>query len=155
PTASCGPPTSARRARTPSGRPCSSTLRPTSRSCPTARAAFPRAHGECVRDGWVGFRWGDEGAGRWNLELGAVDPALTLHGRHDELVEVDLPRFDVGGAGGVALRRGVPAKRVGGRLVTTVFDLMAAQLGVHREGLPGNWAAGCDDADQPDNAARA
>ena len=69
--------------------------------------------------------------------LGDVDPALTLLGRHDELVELDLPRFDVGDAGGETLRRGVPAKRVGGRLVTTVFDLMAAQLGVQRDGLPG------------------
>ena len=48
-------------------------------------------------------------AGKWNLELGDVDPALTLLGRHDELVEIDLPRFDVGGAGGETLRRGVPA----------------------------------------------
>ena len=37
--------------------------------------------------------------GEWNLELGDVDPALTLLGRHDEL-ELDLPRFDVGDAGG-------------------------------------------------------
>ena len=69
--------------------------------------------------------------GRWNLELGTLGPALTLLGRHDELVELDLPRFDVGDdEGGAALRRGVPAKRVGDLLVTTVFDLFAAQLGV-------------------------
>ena len=35
--------------------------------------------------------------------------------------------------------RGVPVRRVGGRLVTTVFDLMLAQYGVGRPGLPGNW----------------
>ena len=102
-----------------------------------------------VPHGSIGFRWGDEGMGKWNLELGDVDPALTLLGRHDELVELDLPRFDVGDAGGEVLRRGVPAKRVGGRLVTTVFDLMAAQLGVHREGLPGTWPTGYDDASEP------
>ena len=65
---------------------------------------------------------------------------LTLHGRHEEAVEVALPRFDVGdGPGGDAMRRGVPAIRVGGRLVTTVLDLMLATYGVAREGLPGDW----------------
>ena len=102
-----------------------------------------------VPNGSIGFRWGEEGAGRWNLSLDGVDPALTLLGRHDELVEVDVARFDVGGAGGEVLRRGVPARRLGGRLVTTVFDLMAAQLGVRREGLPGTWPSGYDDADEP------
>ena len=43
------------------------------------------------------------------------------------------------------MRRGVPARRVGGHLVTTVFDLVAAQLGVARDGLPGDWPAGLDD----------
>ena len=36
------------------------------------------------------------GEGRWNLDLGGVDPLLTLYGRHGEAVPVDLPRFDVG-----------------------------------------------------------
>ena len=98
-----------------------------------------------VPHGSVGFRWGDEGMGKWNLELGEIDPALTLLGRHDELVLLDLPRFDTPGGAGSVVRRGVPAKRVGGQLVTTVFDLLAAQLGVGREGLPGDWPAGYDD----------
>jgi nitrate reductase alpha subunit len=98
-----------------------------------------------VPNGSIGFRWGDEGMGRWNLELEEIDPALTLLGRHDELVEIDLPRFDVPGEGGGVLRRGVPAKRIGDELVTTVFDLYAAQLGLRREGLPGAWPTGYDD----------
>jgi len=99
-----------------------------------------------VPDGSIGFRWGEENAGRWNLELGDVDPAITLMDGHDELVAVDLPRFDVGGTeGGTIMRRGVPARRINGHLVTTVFDLMAAQLGVARDGLPGEWPAGYDD----------
>ncbi len=102
-----------------------------------------------VPNGSIGYRWGEDGAGKWNLELGDVDPALTLLGRHDELVEIDLPRFDVGPAGGETLRRGVPARLVGGVLVTTVFDLLAAQLGIHREGLPGTWPSGYDDASEP------
>ena len=36
------------------------------------------------------------------------------------------------------MRRGVPAIRVAGRLVTTVLDLMLATYGVGREGLPGD-----------------
>ena len=45
------------------------------------------------------------------------------------------------------MRRGVPAIRVGGRLVTTVLDLMLATYGVARDGLPGEWPEGYDDAD--------
>ena len=47
------------------------------------------------------------------------------------------------------MRRGVPAIRVGGRLVTTVLDLMLATYGVARDGLPGEWPEGYDDATQP------
>ncbi len=101
-----------------------------------------------VPNGAIGHRWGDENAGQWNLDLEGIDPALTLLGAHDELVEVDLPRFDGGETeGGTTMRRGVPAKRIGDHLVTTVFDLLAAQLGVAREGLPGEWPTGYDDAE--------
>ncbi len=31
-----------------------------------------------VPNGSIGFRWGDEGAGRWNLDLEGVVPAITL-----------------------------------------------------------------------------
>ena len=63
-----------------------------------------------------------------------------------EAVHVDLPRFDIGDTEGRGvMRRSVPVRRVGGHLVTTVFDLLAAQLGVARDGLPGHWPAGLDD----------
>ena len=42
-----------------------------------------------------------------------------------------------------------PARRVGDHLVTTVFDLMLAQYGVRRDGLPGDWPSGYDDAATP------
>lgn len=71
---------------------------------------------------------------------------MTLYGRHADAVPVDLSRFDVGETeGGSAIRRGVPATRVGDQLVTTVFDLLMAQYAVPREGLPGQWPAGYDD----------
>jgi nitrate reductase alpha subunit len=104
-----------------------------------------------VPNGSLGFRWNDEGKGRWNLDLAGVDPLLSLHGGDGvEAVPVDLPRFDIGETeGGTTLRRGVPARLVGGRLVTTVFDLMLAQYGVARDGLPGEWPASYDDATTP------
>ncbi len=103
-----------------------------------------------VPNGSIGYRWGESGAGKWNLDLEGIDPALTLLGRHDDLVAVTLPRFEGGVTeGGTTMRRGVPAKRIGGRLVTTVLDLALAQYGVSREGLPGDWPTGYDDATAP------
>jgi nitrate reductase alpha subunit len=99
-----------------------------------------------VPNGSLGFRFGESGLGRWNLDLAGVDPVLSLHGRHTEAVPVDLPRFDAGQTeGGSVIRRGVPAIRVGEHLVTTVFDLLMAQYAVKREGLPGEWPDGYDD----------
>ncbi|MFG2248101.1 nitrate reductase subunit alpha [Spirillospora sp. NPDC048823] len=101
-------------------------------------------------NGTLGHRFTPSGEGRWNLDLGETDPALSLYGRHDDAVPVDLPRFDIGDTeGGGAIRRGVPATRMAGRLVTTVFDLLMAQYAVHRDGLPGEWPTGYDDAGQP------
>jgi nitrate reductase / nitrite oxidoreductase, alpha subunit len=105
-------------------------------------------------NGTLGFRYGEAGLGRWNLDLGGVDPVLTLHGRHTQAVPVDLPRFDAGPTeGGGSVRRGVPAIRVGDHLVTTVFDLLMAQYAVPRDGLPGEWPAGYDDAASPGTPA--
>ena len=106
-----------------------------------------RSGRETVPNGSLGFRWSESGVGRWNLDLEGADPALTLLELEHEKVEVLLPRFDTTPAG--VLRRGVPAMRVGGRLVTTVFDLLLAQYGVVREGLPGDWPTGYEDASQP------
>jgi nitrate reductase alpha subunit len=102
----------------------------------------------------LGSRFTKSGLGKWNLNLGGIDPVLTLHGRHDEAVPLDLPRFDLGKTeGGSSVRRGVPAVLVGGRLVTTVLDLLMAQYAVPREGLPGEWPAGYDDAASPGTPA--
>jgi len=104
----------------------------------TGRAAVPK--------GSIGYRWGSTDERAWHLDLEGIDPALTLLGTEDLAVEVDLPRFDRGERqGGAVLRRGVPVKRIGGALVTTVFDLLAAQLGVRRPGLPGSWPESYDD----------
>ncbi|MFG2017024.1 nitrate reductase subunit alpha [Actinomadura geliboluensis] len=101
-------------------------------------------------NGTLGFRYTESGQGRWNLELGDVDPVLTLYGRHEDARPVDLPRFDTGETeGGTVVRRGVPVARVGGRLVATVFDLLMAQYAVPRDGLPGEWPDGYGDAAHP------
>ncbi len=97
-----------------------------------------------VPNGSVGHRYGEPG--RWNLKLDGVEPLLTVFDRAEERVAVDLPRFDEGERErGAAMRRGVPAVRVGGKLVTTVLDLLLAQYGVARDGLPGEWPADYDD----------
>ncbi len=115
-----------------------------------------------VPNGSLGFRYTDSGVGRWNLDLGGVAPQLTMYGRDGRTVadadaaggdapavEVLLPRFDTADGHGEVLRRGVPVLEVGGRLVTTVFDLVLAQYGVRRPGLPGRWPTGYDDTSQP------
>ena len=121
-------------------------------------AVIDAATGEVrIPKGAIGHRFGDEGVGQWHLDLGDIDPALTMlshrgataEGGVAESVLVALPRFD--GADGRAAHelRGVPVARVGERLVCTVLDLLLAQYGVHREGLPGTWPASYDDASVP------
>ncbi|GAA3861420.1 nitrate reductase subunit alpha [Saccharothrix violaceirubra] len=105
-----------------------------------------------VPNGSLGHRYGERGEGRWNLDLGDVDPLLSADGS-GEPVTVALARFDAADGSQGELRRGVPVRRVGGHLVTTVFDLMLAQYGVHRPGLPGEWPTGYDDASQPGTPA--
>jgi nitrate reductase / nitrite oxidoreductase, alpha subunit len=102
-----------------------------------------------VPHGSLGFRHTESGVGRWNLDLEGVVPRLTLLGEDAEPVEVLLPRFDSPDGTGELLRRGVPARRVGGHLVTTVFDLLCAQYGVGRPGLPGRWPSSYEDAGEP------
>jgi nitrate reductase alpha subunit len=127
-----------------------------------------------VPGGSIGFRWekpaqdaepaapgqpaepGRPEGPRWNLDLGPITPALTLLGRPGAApAEVLLPRFDTDGGPhgqgeGDVVRRGVPAIRLpGGRLVTTVHDLLLAQYGVGRDGLPGEWPGSYEDADSP------
>ncbi len=104
-----------------------------------------------VPNGSLGFRHTESGKGLWNLDLQGIAPQLTSYGdpAGETPVELLLPRFDTPDGSGLVLRRGVPVRRVAGRLVTTVFDLMLAQYGVHRDGLPGSWPTGYGDATQP------
>ncbi len=101
--------------------------------------------------GTLGERWSEQGAGRWHLDLGDVDPLLSFHQEQGATsVEVLLPRFDQGAEGGTGtVRRAVPVRELGGRRVTTVFDLLLARYGVHRQGLSGQWPQGYDDAALP------
>jgi nitrate reductase / nitrite oxidoreductase, alpha subunit len=108
-----------------------------------------RTGGPVVPNGSLGHRFGDQGVGRWNLDLGDVRPLLSVTGGDEPPVTVRLPRFDEPAGTATVLERGVPVRRVNGHLVTTVFDLMLAQYGVARDGLPGTWPTGYDDADEP------
>ncbi|WP_104126785.1 nitrate reductase subunit alpha [Cryobacterium sp. Y57] len=103
-----------------------------------------------VPNGSMGYRYGEAGQGKWNLDLEGVDPALTLlDGANGEAVSIRLPCFEAPSGEGSILTRGVPVRRVAGHVVTTVFDLMMAQYGVGRPGLPGDWATGYDDVSAP------
>jgi nitrate reductase / nitrite oxidoreductase, alpha subunit len=83
-----------------------------------------------VPNGSLGHRFGDAGVGKWNLDLEGVEPLLSLSGGpggQPESVEVTLPAFgEIDGTPG-QMTCSVPARRVGGQLVTTVFELMRAQ----------------------------
>ncbi|MGN6205515.1 nitrate reductase subunit alpha [Humibacter sp.] len=101
-----------------------------------------------VPNGSMGFRYNDSGIGKWNLDLAGIHPALSMADTADHTTaEVLLPCFDDPEGRGRVLRRGVPVRTIRGELVTTVFDLMLAQYGVGRPGLPGDWATGYDDVE--------
>lgn len=103
--------------------------------------------------GSMGFRYAKK-HGEWNLQLkdgldgSEIAPETSFLPRHDA---VHLVRVDDHG-GGRVLRRGVPVRLVetvhGQVAVATVFDLLAAQLGVPR-GLPGDYPADYDDPEAP------
>ena len=78
-------------------------------------AVIDAASGEVrIPHGSIGDRFGEEGEGRWNLELGDIDPALSMYRDHQggtrEAVEVELPRFDAADGKVVHERRGVPVR---------------------------------------------
>ncbi|RJR37210.1 MAG: nitrate reductase subunit alpha [Desulfobacteraceae bacterium] len=103
-----------------------------------------------VPNGSIGFRWGEEGC--WNLHRKdstnqeAVNPLLSFDRENEEWVPVLFPVFETGG--GRTKTGTVPVKRIRieGReiAVTTVFDLMAANLGIDR-GHGGDTARDYDD----------
>ncbi|MDR3106715.1 MAG: molybdopterin-dependent oxidoreductase, partial [Bifidobacteriaceae bacterium] len=120
------------------------------------------APGPVVPPGTLGDRYGPAGEGHWNLDLGGLEPDLSLLEGADALAEVVLPRFDQPQAAGAAdqgslIRRGVPVRLIrtaqGTILVTTVFDLMLAHYGVARPGLPGDWPKTSGDAAAPGTPA--
>lgn len=112
---------------------------------------YDQATGQvAVPNGSLGFRYNAEDEGNWNLELGDLEPALSVmdiqgHG----VAEIAVPCFDDPKGTGRIIKRGVPTIEVDGQLCCTVLDLMLAQYGVGRDGLPGDWPKGYDDPDNP------
>ncbi len=91
-----------------------------------------------VHNGSIGFRWEEQG--KWNIKLedaasgAAIEPVLSFAEETSEWVPVGFPLFESGGA---RVKEGsVPVKRIDLQgeeiLVTTVFDLLAANVGVDR-----------------------
>ena len=93
-------------------------------------------------NGTIGDRHSEAGIGKWNLDLGSHNPMLTFY-PGGLFKEIAMPRFDQPNE---IIKRGVPVKKVGNLLVTTVYDLLLAQYGVRRENLPGEWAKSYEDA---------
>jgi nitrate reductase alpha subunit len=93
--------------------------------------------GWVVPNGSIGFRW-DEAQGRWNLHLqdsatsAPVDPEISYARNADSWRTITLPYFDDQGPGSKKGRvpiRIIPSPH-GDLLVTTVFDLLCAHLGI-------------------------
>lgn len=106
--------------------------------------------------GTLADRFSTEGNGNWNLRLDEVDPLLSLYSDNCEVASVALPRFDLpatksktAAVGAGVLHRGVPIRKIEGKIVTTVYDLLLAQYGVERPGLPGQWPQDYADATTP------
>ena len=102
-----------------------------------------------VPNGSMGFRYGDEGEGKWNLDLEGdrpgAEPATARPARRPPRCccrASTSARRAARAAGSTTAACPRPSWRpaAGPRLVTTVFDLMLAQYGVGREGLPGRVA---------------
>ena len=114
--------------------------------------------GPAVPNGSIGSRYGEEGT--WNLEMRDcydrtdLDPVLSYADLGDE-TEWKLAAFPVFFEGQPSLRKGaVPVRRLAvtgadgkqqERLVTTVFDILAASLAIDR-GHGGDVASGYEDA---------
>jgi len=102
--------------------------------------------------GTIGFRWGEEEVGKWNLEPkdGLTDediaPLLSFAEGHDEVIDLEFDDF----SSSTTRARGVPVRYINtvqGRIaVTTVFDLVMAQFGVNR-GLSGEYPEGYEDTE--------
>ena len=110
--------------------------------------------------GTLADRFSESGVGHWNLDLDGVNPVMSMMDANSwKAVEIALPRFDLPSSpdqtslGAGIVHRGVPARRIGDRLVTTVYDLLLAQYAVSREGLPGQWPSGYDDPTVPGTPA--
>jgi nitrate reductase alpha subunit len=78
-----------------------------------------------VPNGTLGHRFGETGEGRWNLDLQGVDPLLRPGG--DETAHAVLPLFDDLDGTPSETTTTIRVLRVGGHLVTTVFELMLAR----------------------------
>ncbi|WP_297446523.1 nitrate reductase subunit alpha [Acidiferrobacter sp.] len=113
-----------------------------------------RAQAFACPNGSIGFRWGEDG--KWNLRPEdaadggrAIEAELSCAGHETVMVKVRFPHFATGESD--TLERQVPARRIrlaDGReaLVSSVFDLLAAQYGVARDADAGRCAALYDDA---------
>ena len=93
-----------------------------------------------VPNGSLGDRFGEEGEGRWNLDSATSSRPLDNARRRRAPTSRRFPASTTSTATDRAPQgAGGP---IGDHLVTTVFELMLAQYGVGRRGLPGTGPRG-------------
>lgn len=103
-----------------------------------------------VPNGSLGFRRSAAGEGRWNLDLEGITPALTLFGRDDaQLVEIALPAFDAPDGSGFGATPRCADNRHQRPPGHHGLRPHARAIRVHRDGMPGEWPSGYDDASTP------
>ena len=103
-----------------------------------------------VPKGSLGFRYGDDGVGKWNLDLGDLVPALTVAGPGGQTALVHLPRFDTVDGHGETLSPG--GAGTAGRRAPGVHgvrpDARPVRGGPARAAAA-TWPTGYDDAAEP------
>jgi nitrate reductase alpha subunit len=99
-------------------------------------------------NGSIGFRYGEEGMGKWNLDLGDVDPTPELYAARDDNAGARhrSPRFDTPDGSWPTRVRGVPVQAVGGnRSSQPCSTFCSPTTASSARGLPGTWPTGYDD----------
>lgn len=98
-----------------------------------------------IPKGSIGHRY--DGKKNWNLHLedennNKIEPLLSILDHHDELVDLSLPYFGIDERS--VIQRQIPVKKIDKYYVTTVYDLLLANLGLSRS-LGGDYPANYDD----------
>jgi nitrate reductase alpha subunit len=102
-----------------------------------------------IPNGSEGFRW--DNGNQWNLDLYNINPKMSFLDDSDDTAMVEFPYF--GEKDGGLIKREVPVKKIKDKsgnelIITTIFDLMLAHIGISR-GLKGDYPKDYNDDKSP------